>query len=350
MTDTGYRPGADPIFIMGCQRSGTSLVSQILGSHPRVAIYHESFFYHILNSELKYYGDLGRDENLDRIVRDIAGVVAKQSRELGTSGETFTPGPAEILAQVRTRSFPGVMRAVLELYAKAQGKVRCGEKTPANYQYLDAIHKDFPGSPVFFVFRDPRDTVLSGLKVLGSNLEQGARMWNDAYRRYSESEGPLKLVCYENLVQHPREVIQDLCEYIGEPYSDSLLSFFRDIPRGFLARRKKLGLVGSPISDSSIGKFREMKASDIQLIEAYCAEGMAALGYESTQPRLEGVALPERGGGMARLGFYLERMRYYGINRERWHHGWARWKVMLGLRQNYYLTRFVPSRRKRKSS
>ena len=349
MTDTGYRPDADPVFIMGCQRSGTTLVSQILGSHPNVAIYHESFFYHILHSELRYYGDLDQEKNLHRFVKDVAGVVGRQARELNTSGETFTPQAEEILAHLKTRDFPGVMSAVLELYARAQGKTRYGEKTPANYQYLRSIRRDFPDSPVFFVFRDPRDSILSGQKILGSGLEQGARMWNDAYHSYARSGVNVKPVCYEKLVTQPRQVIQELCDYINEPYSDSLLSFFRHIPADFLARRKKVALVGSPISDSSIGKFREMKPADIQLIEAWCAEGMKALGYEPEQPPLKGIQIPQRSGVMTRIGFYLDRLRYYGINAERWRHGWIRWKVMLGLRRDYYLSRLTPFRRKEKS-
>ncbi len=60
--------------------------------------------------------------------------------------------------------------------------------------------------------------------------------------------------------------------------------------------------------------------------------------YEFTQAPLEGVELPAR-RKTQRLRFYTRRLRYYGFNRERWRHGWARWKVMLRLRLRYYPAR-----------
>ena len=46
-----------PIFIVGCMRSGTSLISHVLDSHSRITIFYESYLYNYFRSELRYYGD-----------------------------------------------------------------------------------------------------------------------------------------------------------------------------------------------------------------------------------------------------------------------------------------------------
>jgi len=338
MNESKYRSGLAPIFIMGCQRSGTTLVSQILAHHPRLAIYHESFFYHILFHELKYYGDLLNKANLRQLVQDVSKIVATQSREIDVSGTPFLPTTEEILQQVNSPDFAGVVQAVLEIYTWSQSKQRCGDKTPENYQYLNQIRIHFPDSPVIFLMRDPRDTILSSQRLFNFSLIQGARMWNSSFHSYIQHKEYVNLVRYEKLVTHPQQVIQDLCDYIGESYTDELLSFYQHIPKSFLAKRKNLALVGKPISSSSIGNFEDMKSEDIRLIEAYCNEGISTMGYEFSQSPQLRICLPEQGKEES-FRFYLGRLRYYGFNLERWRHGWARWELMLRARLRYYLCR-----------
>ncbi len=328
---------SQPIFIMGCQRSGTTLVSQILDSHDNIAIYHESFYYHILHGEQKYYRELAVPGNLLYFAQDVAGILQKQSRNIGNSDKLFMPDARQIVDQVRVPDFAGVLDAVLRLYAQAAGKQRYGEKTPENYQYLGDILRDFPVARVIFCVRDPRDTILSSRKMFNTSLEQGIHMWNAAYHSYTRHRDQVKLVRYEDLVSEPERVVRELCAFIGEPYHDSLMSFFEQIPQSFLARRKQVSLVGSPISTQAIGRFHEMDSRDVRLIEACCAEGMRAMGYAPTEPVDAALQIPRR-KRFNTLRFLLSRLRYYGFNYERWLHGWARWKVMLKARLRYWFS------------
>jgi len=60
-----------PIFVMGCPRSGTTLVSQILDSHSRLAMYHETNYYTIFRPELHRYGDLRKSSNLMLLITNL---------------------------------------------------------------------------------------------------------------------------------------------------------------------------------------------------------------------------------------------------------------------------------------
>jgi hypothetical protein len=326
----------DTIFIMGCQRSGTTLVSQLLANHPSIATYHESFFYHIFFNELRYYGNLERPRNLQRLVNDVTDVVVTQSREEGNSGKKFTPGASEVMASIHGKRFEDVITGVLRLYASRSGKRRGGDKTPENYMFLNEIQSGFPDSPIIYLMRDPRDTVLSSSDMFGTSIEKGARMWNKAFERFAGASKPVHLVHYEKLVTHPEEVLGEICEYIGEEYDPDMFSFFEKLPEDF-ARREKKGLLGKPISSASIGNYRNMPQEDVRKIEAMCAKGMAAMGYEFTFSETERLKVeilqPKEPSILSQL---LERLRYYGLNTSRWRHGWPRWRLLIRNRLRYF--------------
>src|SRR5437870_3802606 len=139
-----------PIFIVGCMRSGTSLISHVLDSHSRITIFYESYLYNYFRSELRYYGDLNKTSNLRWLIANVRQAIAAQG--------VTPPAPDEIEGTLAARTFPDIFEAVLHLYALGRGKNRAGDKTPDHHLYLREILLDFPRSPIVFVMRDPRDT------------------------------------------------------------------------------------------------------------------------------------------------------------------------------------------------
>ena len=117
----GPRPAA-PFFIVGCRRSGTSLVSQLLDNHSRLAVYHETQYYPLFRSNLPFYGDLRRSANLSRLIGDLRESLRLQGVD--------PPDPDELLSKLVTPTFEGVLATLLNVYAHRQGKVLGGDKTP----------------------------------------------------------------------------------------------------------------------------------------------------------------------------------------------------------------------------
>ncbi|MBI1722473.1 MAG: sulfotransferase [Gemmatimonadetes bacterium] len=328
MTQPHGHAGTAPFFIMGCRRTGTTLVSQILDSHSRLASYHESYFYNIFRPELRWYGDLARPRNMDRLLRDAREIIAMQ--------RVTPPGLEELRAAVAsTPTFEGVLAALLRLYAEGRGKVRGGDKTPEHHEYLDEILEEFPDSPVFYLMRDPRDTALSSVKSFGVSPADAAWAWNAALESYRRARRPVRLVRYEELVQDPVEHVKGLCAVLGEAYEESMMAFFEHLPDHFRNRPagKKLE---RPVDASSIGNFRQMAAHDIWTIESICGEGMEAEGYAfvgARPPR----ARPQQRVRRPFVAEMLGRLRYYGMNGERWRRGFARWRLMLRVRARHVL-------------
>lgn len=322
----GLNPSSAPFFIVGCTRSGTTLVSRILDSHSRLAVYHESHFYHLLRHDLHRYGNLDRSSNLRRFLTDVREVLQRQRK-------MTVPTEDEFLAALRELSFAGVLTTLLTLYAQQQGKSRGGDKTPGHHSYLAEITEQLPHSPVIFLLRDPRDAVVAIREKFATSLKGATALWNAAYLSYTKFPGRVHLIQYETLVRRPTESVQALCAYLGEDYEPGMLRFFEHIPDRLARIRYNQDLL-KPIDPSLIGRFREMSKSEITRVEAACGIGMEAMGYDfsGTKPRILPIKAPTK------FEFIIDRLRFYGGNRYRWRRGWIRWKVVLRLRLKYLLS------------
>jgi hypothetical protein len=312
---------------MGCQGSGNNLIGLILDRHPRISVYLGTHYYVLFGADRHRYGNLGKTANLARLVRDF--------QQVSKARTPTTPEAGEILAAVVEPTFEGVLAAFLRLYARHQGAARVGERTSQHYLYLRDIQEGFPGSPVIFTVRDPRDIAFTIRGGLGTGLSGSVRAWNEALRSYSESSRPVHLVRYEDLVQTPAEVVAGICAFLDERYEPAMLRFYERTPAHFRDQNHHRKLF-QPLDARSVGEFSRMSREEIGAIESACAEGMQAMGYAFTIPASDraGMRLPrKRRGG----GFLFDRLRYYGLNRGRRRLGLLRWKIVLRVRARYLL-------------
>jgi hypothetical protein len=315
-----------PVFIVGCRRSGTTLVSRIVDAHSAFAVYHESFLYPIFGSELRWYGDLGDGANLARLVDDVREVLGTQISDV--------PDAATIRRTLSHPSLSGVFEALLQLHARRHGKRRGGDKTPEHHRYVPDILRDLPGSPIVFTMRDPRDTVLSIRRVFNTSVEGAAHVWRHAFESYHAQAHRVRLLRYEALVGFPEDTVRTLCEAVGEPFESGMLEFHRHLPDGF--RRRGGEKLAGPVDPGSVGLFQSMPTRDLHVIEAICGEGMEVMGYERVAGGRPGDA-PGPAPRPRRWRWVWDRLRYYGTNGERWRRGAARWKVMARVRVRWLL-------------
>jgi hypothetical protein len=152
---------AAPIFVIGMPRSGTTLVEQIISSHPDVGA----------AGEISVMNDIARAlGRFPEIVRTLGG------DDLSRVGEEY----------------------VRRLHAYAPDAARVTDKTPSNMFFVGFIHLVLPNAKIVHVRRDPVDTCLSCYSQLFTR-EQGYAFDLGELGRYYRA--------YHHLMQHWRDVL-----------------------------------------------------------------------------------------------------------------------------------------------
>jgi hypothetical protein len=318
-----------PFLIMGCPRSGTTLVAQLLDNHSRLAVFIETLYYPLFRADLHRYGDLNRPRNLRRLLANLEEMVL-----LHQLHRVPPPSAREMEAALPEPSFEAVLATFLHLYALRSGKARCGEKTAGHHEYLAEIRARMPQSPVAFLMRDPRDVAESTRRMFGVPLEAAGEQWNRAWRNYRRCSRGVHLVRYEALVADPAAALRPLLDALGESFEAPMLDFFRRLPDRLRAAPHHTKL-SSPVDANHAGRFRGMPEAEVALVETVCAEGMEAMGYAFQARGRRTAVAPRRVG---RLFLAATRLRRILARPQLAHLSWRRWRMRVLVRLRYLLT------------
>jgi hypothetical protein len=287
------------VFIVGCPRSGTTLVQRLLNAHPQLAITPESHW--IPRLAAKPWALTPEGLVTPKLVNRLLAH-RKFSR--------LQIGQEQVLAIVE--KYPGVsysflVSRIFDLYGKMQGKPLVGDKTPANVRNIDLLHRLWPSARFIHVIRDGRDVGLSMLEWPKVHPKPGdfvtwskdpvstAALWweaNVSRGRAAKESLSVELyyeMRYESLVANPREETAALCSFLGLPFEDSMLQFYA------AGNGRDPGLeekcAGLPITQGLRDWRSQMKPEQIESFEAIAGELLENLGYSRAfpHPSLESV-------------------------------------------------------------
>ncbi len=258
-------------FVVGCPRSGTTLLSVMLDRHSQLAMTPETSFYIEIAPRL---GDPRRPP--------LHEILAGWSRlpELGLE-------PGDVVRRCGGRESPGeVLAAILELYAQRRGKPYCGEKTPGHWGKLDDLMADFPAAKIFFIIRDGRDVALSitELPWWSDDLAAAAALWLGAAEkaRAAIARDPARVtaVRYEDLVRSPAAVLARLMDFIGLSFEPRQLDAGVASPVVLARSLPWKGRALDPIDPTRIGRWRTAaQEEDASYLSDALAAELAFFGY-----------------------------------------------------------------------
>jgi tetratricopeptide (TPR) repeat protein len=227
----------DPIFIIGLQRSGSTLVEQILASHPQVEG----------TAELR---------DLPNLIRETAGVAARRNLSLG-----------EYLTKLDAGKWKDLGQAYLDATRvhRKQGRPLFTDKLPNNWQYAPLIPLILPNAKVVDVRRHPLACGFSNWKQLyGSGLEHSYSMeWMGRYyadyvrlMRHVDQvrPGAVHRVIYERLVDDVEGEARRLLDYLGIGFDDAVLDFHRT---DRLVRTISAGQVRQPMNRKGVEQWKQ---------------------------------------------------------------------------------------------
>jgi Sulfotransferase family len=224
---------AGPIFIIGAMGSGSTLLRLILDSHDNIAIPRETGFMRAYNAhQFIPYKWSGRN----------------WAKRMGWSRQELD----EELARFYDRIF---MRNV-----ERQGKQRWGDKTPYHTWHVDDMARLFPGAQFVGIVRHPGGCVGSNMNRWGHGVKQAAYHYTRYNREIARQAAALgerfAIVRYEDLVLRPEPLMRELLDWLGEPWSDNVLSHHTvQGARGGRVKVEGRSRVDEPIDTSRIAKW-----------------------------------------------------------------------------------------------
>ena len=242
---------ARPTFIIGMPRSGSTLVEQILSSHPGV------------------HG---------------AGEVKYLSRSLAALRDRFPSLPR--YPAMLDKITPPQLRIVADTYLNSLGQgagkaERITDKLLTNYFFVGLIHQLFPNAKIINTMRDPVDNCLSAFtKLFKDDMPHSYDLGELGryYAKYADlmahwnkvlPKGVMTTIVYEDMVANTEVEAKRLIDFLGLEWDDKCLDFHnsdrpvktasvaqvrKPIYKSAVNRHKKYGTALKPLADAIAGK------------------------------------------------------------------------------------------------
>jgi hypothetical protein len=308
-----------PIFVLGPPRSGTTLLGLMLHAHPRIAIPPENRFVLPAYFRRERFGDLSRPEGRRLLAEEIVG--SRLFGDLGLDPQWVTDRVMATGWSVGT-----AVGLVLRAYADRFGKVRWGDKRPVYRKYLWVIERLFPDAQFVSTVRDGRDCVASMAAVPtwreDTDPNRRIREWMESVQ-YAEAarerlpQDSFYEVRYETLVTEPEKQLRGLCDFLGEPFDEAMLTPQEVADQVVPDRKVWHAKTRQEVSPSSIGSFTErLTEPELRACETIMADRLHDRGYELSGA---GPASDEQLEAYARLDAERDRRlrRQHANDRER---------------------------------
>lgn len=286
------------VFIVGCPRSGTTLLRHIVGAHSQIIITPEAHWIAQWFEERRGLTPDGllTPELVDLLLEHPKFALLQVGRE-------------ELFALLETReplSYASFVSGIFGLYGKAKGKNLVGNKTPDSVRKIDTLHALWPEARFVHLIRDGRDVALSLMKWqkvrekkpgtfptweedpvttaalwwelnVRSGLQAAARLGSALYYEMH----------YESLVANAAGECAALCAFLELPYEEAMLRFYEAAASSETVVAAKPAW--QPITPGLRDWRSEMAAGDVERFEAVAGELLDDLGY----PRAFGRPRPE---------------------------------------------------------
>lgn len=201
-------PVRAPVFLVGSERSGSTLLRLMLDHHPEIAFEKEFDFV------VAKLSDTGRPPPMRTYLDWIETV----------RGADYAVDPA--------LGYEDLVNDFLhQKQAASGGKEHVGATIHRNFDRLRFV---WPDARYIHLIRDPRDVSRSVLqKGWAGNLYQAPELWVTAERCWDALAPHLSPeqsieVRYEDLVARPEAELARICAFIGVPYSPAMLDYPSD--------------------------------------------------------------------------------------------------------------------------
>jgi Sulfotransferase family len=270
-----------PLFVVGCPRSGTTMLSLMLHAHPNLAMPPESRFLVYTWRKRHAFGNLETEEQ--RL--DLASMVTRwgsKVRDLGLD-------PPDL----RKKIFDGpptigsAFGIVFREFAQLNGRVRWGDKRPAYYQEVDVLLRLFPDAQIVQIIRDGRANVASLKRMPWWKFDSLTSMATWSLAEYCMHRNLKRLpadtfyaIRYESLVADPETELRKLCVFLDEEFHEEMLHPHR--VTGVVPERKTWHeSLKTTVNEDAVASWRTgLDPWELGLMETVLRRKLRRNGYE----------------------------------------------------------------------
>lgn len=218
-----------PVFIVGCPRSGNTLLGCLLNKHPELFVLFEKKLFSGLRR--KWISEPHEDEaaSIQRFVEQANNSIRQREIDLGVSYEEF-----EAQQKGRSVTFGNMLDSYLQILMRRfkPSATVWGDKSPQHTAYLTQIRRTYPQARFIFIYRDPRHIVNSLAKSSFPHASNDpmicAEVVRQYFRTYKTQKANIPSDCllevrYENLVREPEGAFRRVCEFLSIAFTDQSL-------------------------------------------------------------------------------------------------------------------------------
>lgn len=271
-----------PVFVLGCPRSGTTLLYYMILSSGNFAVYREES--HVFNEIVPKFGNLASRKSREKLMK-----LWLESMLFKKTG--LDAGAIEKKILEECHSGGDFLRIVMEETARKQNVERWADTTPEHLLFIPEIKKAFPEALIIHSIRDGRDVALSmdklnwlrpyrwdkqnSLMVHGLYWEWIVRHGRNDGQRFG---GDYMEIRFEDLMTHPTETLASIGNFIEHDLDYEKI------------RKVGLGSVNSPNTSfrgevsggqfSPIGRWKQsFSPQQIEMFEGMVGPFLQELGY-----------------------------------------------------------------------
>lgn len=244
----------DPVFLVSCVRSGSTVLNLMLNSHPDICWIGECDYLHLGLDEQGI--PLSDEEYIKRLSRDRIFLSIGVSLPSGETGVKSIAGDVFAALNTSKKRFVG-------------GTL---------HHRFRMILKIYPNAKFIYLVRDPRDVAKSVAEIgFEGNSFFGVSYWIKAEDAWGELRSSITnerhiQIKYEDLTEKPEKTLTQICEFIGVAYSPQMMDFHKVSSY-------------SPLSSSKNYSWKKNSSSDLGYIEHLLEKRHLKYGYEQIPSR-----------------------------------------------------------------
>lgn len=266
-----------PIFVVGMNGSGTTVMLDHLNSHSQIFGFREEtrILPHFMRTAARY-GDLSLDDNYRRLWDDMR----KAFPFWHANSDTPVPLPDDWAAG--TRSPYRVFDRILGYFAHQEGKPVWAEKTPMHALHIANLAAGLPGSRFVHMIRDGRDCAASFSRRWRYDPQVTIQRWKKTIATARKQaalldDGRYMEVRFEELTVEPERMLREVLQYLGFEYEPQVLNSKRTSGR-------MRGIESSVLRPNSGSHRSYFSAKQRVKLERIAGARLHELGYRPDNP------------------------------------------------------------------